>query len=139
MALNTDITFEGKLTCAFKNDMKNYRKCSPEHIWKSKFEVWWDPFIQSKNCSSFKFTRGVLCHGNEEWYQIWTGIDLSVQNWHEAFDKFCPEHSKISKICTLTDCFWPKYIMFALKKYKGVMLVALKTDANFERKLTSAF
>ena len=32
MALNTDITFEGKLTCAFKNDMKNYRKCSPEHI-----------------------------------------------------------------------------------------------------------
>ena len=23
MALNTDTTFEGKLTCAFKNDMRN--------------------------------------------------------------------------------------------------------------------
>ena len=62
-----------------------------------------------------KIYRGVLCHDNEEWYQIWTGIDLSVQNWHDAFDKFWSEHSKISKICTLTGCFWPKYIMFELK------------------------
>ena len=33
----------------------------------------------------------------------------------EEFDKFWPDHSKISKICTLTGCFWPKYIMFELK------------------------
>ena len=32
-----------------------------------------------------------------------------------------PEHSEISKICTLMGCFWPKYIMFELKKYRGVM------------------
>ena len=32
MALNTDTTFEGKLTCAFKNDMRNYSKVSSEHI-----------------------------------------------------------------------------------------------------------
>ena len=31
MALNID-TFEGKLTCAFKNDMRNYSKFSPEHV-----------------------------------------------------------------------------------------------------------
>ena len=36
MALNIDTTFEGKLTCAFKNDMRNYSKFSPEHVWKSK-------------------------------------------------------------------------------------------------------
>ena len=87
-----------------------------------------------------KIYRGVLCHDNEEWYQIWTGIDLSVQNWHEAFDKFWPEHSKISKICTLTGCFWPKYIMFEIKKcIEELCLMALKTDAKFEGKLTSAF
>ena len=28
MALNTDTTFEGKLTCAFKNDMRNYSRFS---------------------------------------------------------------------------------------------------------------
>ena len=46
---------------------------------------------------------------------------MSVQNWHEKFDEFWPEHSKISKICTLMGCFWPKYIMFEPKKYRGIM------------------
>ena len=32
MALNIDATFEGKLTCVFKNDMRNYSKFSPEHF-----------------------------------------------------------------------------------------------------------
>ena len=68
-----------------------------------------------------KIYRGVMCHDNEEWCKNWRGIDLSVQNWHEEFDEFWPEHSKISKICTLMGCFWPKYIMFELKKYRGVM------------------
>ena len=26
-----------------------------------------------------------------------------------------------SQICTLMGCFWPKYIMFELNKYRGVM------------------
>ena len=34
MALNIDATFEGKLTCAFKNDMRN--SASPEHVRRSK-------------------------------------------------------------------------------------------------------
>ena len=57
---------------------------------------------------------------NEEWCKIWNRIDLPLQNWHEEFSKFSPEHSKISKICTLMDWFWPKYIMFQLKKFRGV-------------------
>ena len=88
-----------------------------------------------------KIYRGVMCHDNEEWCKIWRGIDLSVQNWHEEFDKFWPEHSKISKICTLMDCFWPKYIMFELKKYRGVMFdgtedwckIWRKTDLCFQK------
>ena len=55
-----------------------------------------------------------MCHQNEEWCKKWRVIDLSVQNWHEKFNEFWPENSKISKIC----CFWPKYIMFELKKVK---------------------
>ena len=34
--MNIDTTFEGKLTCAFKNDMRNESKFSPENNWKSK-------------------------------------------------------------------------------------------------------
>ena len=49
------------------------------------------------------------------------GIDLSFQNWHEEFDEFWPEHSKVLKICTLNGSFWLKYTMFELKKYRKVM------------------
>ena len=34
MALNTDAKFEGKMTCAFKNDNKELSKFSPEHVWE---------------------------------------------------------------------------------------------------------
>ena len=68
-----------------------------------------------------KIYRGVMCYANEEWCKIWEGIDLSVQNWQEEFNKIWPEHSKISKICTLMGCFWLKYIIFKLRKYREVI------------------
>ena len=81
--------------------------------------LWWGPFIQSRKCTSLRFT--VLRHDNEEWWKTSRGIDLSVQNWHKEFDEFWPEHSKISKIFILMGFFWTKYIMFELKTYRGVM------------------
>ena len=41
--------------------------------------------------------------------------------WHDKFNKFWPKHSKISNICTLMGYLWPKYIIFELKRYIGVM------------------
>ena len=65
--------------------------------------------------------RVVMCNDTEEWWKTWRGIKLSFQNWHKEFDNFWLEHSKVSKIWTLRDCFWLKYIMFELKKYKEVI------------------
>ena len=39
----------------------------------------------------------------------------------EKFNEFWSDHPKVSKICTFMGSFWPKYIMFELKKYKGIM------------------
>ena len=36
------------------------------------------------------------------------------------FSKFWLENVKVSKIYTLMGPFWPKYIMFELKKYRGI-------------------
>ena len=47
-----------------------------------------------------KIYRGVMCYDNDEWCKIWKGIDLSVQNWREKYNKFWPEQSKISEIST---------------------------------------
>ena len=44
-----------------------------------------------------KVYRGVMYYGNEKWFKIWKGIELSFQNWHEGIDQFWPEHSKVSK------------------------------------------
>ena len=41
---------------------------------------------------------------------------MSFQSWHKEFDKFWPEHSKVSKIFTLMGSFWAKYMLFELKK-----------------------
>ena len=87
----------------------------------------------------FKKFTGELRHGNEEWFKIWTGIELPVQNWHEEFDKFWPEHSKNSKNYTLMGCFWPKYIMFELKKYRGVMFDGTEDWCKIWRKTDLCF
>ena len=41
---------------------------------------------------------------------------LVSSNWHEKFETLWPEHSENSRNYTLIDRFWPKYIMFELKK-----------------------
>ena len=86
-----------------------------------------------------KIYKVVMCYDNEEWHKIWKGIDLSVQNWHEEFDKFSPEHSKISKNCTIMDYFWPKYLMFELKKYRGVIFDDIEYWCNIWRKTDLCF
>ena len=60
MALNIDATFEGKLTCAFKSDLKNLANFHQSMFESLKIGTWWDPFIQSKKCMTSKFT-GELC------------------------------------------------------------------------------
>ena len=61
MALNIDTKFEGKLTCTFKNDMRNlanFHQSTFESL--KKFGLLLGPFIQSRKCMSLKFT-GELC------------------------------------------------------------------------------
>ena len=82
-----------------------------------------------------------MCHDNEEWCKIWRGIGYSVQDWHEEFEKFCMSTRKSQKNCNLMGCFWPKYIIFELKRYRGVVFddteywckIWRKTDLCFQK------
>ena len=60
-----------------------------------------------------------MSHDPEEWCKIRRKTDLLFQKWQE-FGEFWPEHSKVSQICTLIRCYCAKYLMFDLKKYRGV-------------------
>ena len=130
-----DKKFGRKLTCVSrKNDMRNLKNFRRSN-WKP--QNWdFDGFFYPKlKMFELKLYMGDMCHVNEEWGKNWRGIDLSVQNRHKELDKFWPEHWKISTICTLMGCLWPKCIMFEIKK----CLMALNINAKFEIKLTCDF
>ena len=84
--------------------------------------------------------RGVVSHDTEDWCKIWRKTDLLFQNRQE-FGEFLPEHSKVSKLYTLIGSLREKYVMFDLKKYKGVIFhdtrewikIWRKTDLWFEK------
>ena len=116
IALKIDVTFQGKLSCAFKNDMRNLVNFHQSTFQSLKIMTLMASFYPKWKMYELKIYRGVLCNDNKEWCKIWREIELPVQNWHDEFDKLWPEHLKILKTCTLIDCFWPMYIMFELKK-----------------------
>ena len=75
MALRIDVEFEGKLTCAFKNVMRNltnfHRALKTGKKWDFHEIVW-----SKVGKYDLKIYRGFLCHDNEEWCKIWKEIDL---------------------------------------------------------------
>ena len=101
---------------------EEYVKFSLELLKNLKIETLMESFYPKSKMYEVKIFRGVMCHNNEEWCKIWRGIDLSIQNWHEKFHEFWPEHLNASKICTLMGSFWTKYVIFELKQYREVKL-----------------
>ena len=59
---------------------------------------------------------------------------LAVSNWHKEFDNFWSEDSKVSKFFTLMGSFWAKYILFELKKYRGVIFHDIEEWCKIWRK-----
>ena len=88
-----------------------------------------------KYTKKLKKYRGVVSHDTEEWCKIWTKTNLLFQKWKE-FGEFWSKHSKVSKTCTLIGPFRAKYIMFDLKKYRGLIFHDTKSHSKFEEKLT---
>ena len=82
--------------------------------------------------------RGVMSHDTEEWCKIWRKTDLLFQKWQE-FGEFWPEHSKVSQICTLIGSYCAKYLMFDLKKYRGVTFHDTKESCKTWRKTALRF
>ena len=66
MTLKIDTKFEGKLTCAYKNDMKNLAKF-PQSMFESlKAGTFIGSFYPKQKIYELKIYRGVMFHGNDE-------------------------------------------------------------------------
>ena len=66
MALNIDAKFVGKMTCAFKNDMRNLANFHQSMFGSLKIGTLMGPFYPKQKMHELKIYRGVLCHNNEE-------------------------------------------------------------------------
>ena len=59
MTLEGEVKFEEKLTCGLENN-EEFGKFLPKHSKVSKLALWRDPFIQSRESMSLKFTEEVF-------------------------------------------------------------------------------
>ena len=67
MALNNDAKFKGKMTCAFKNDMRNLTNFHQSMFGSLKIGTLMGSFYPKQKMYELKIQRGVfLCHDNEE-------------------------------------------------------------------------
>ena len=118
---------------------EEFDKVWPEDLKVSKNFILMGSFWAKYILFELKKHRGVIFHETEEGYKIWRGINLLFQNWRKEFDKFWPEHSKVSKNFTLIGYFWAKYILFAIKKYRGIIFHETKEGHKIWRGIDLSF
>ena len=66
MALNIGIKSEGKLTCAFKNDMRNLVNFHQSMFESLKVGTFIGLFYPKQKIYEIKIYRGVMCPENEQ-------------------------------------------------------------------------
>ena len=106
---------------SLQNWHKEFDEFWPEHLKVSKMFILMCSFWAMYILFELKKNRGVIFYETEEGYKICRGINSSFENWHKKVGKIWPEHSKVSQIVILMGSFWAKYILFELKKYRGII------------------
>ena len=66
MALNNDATFEGKLTCTFKNDMRNSANFHQSILKSLNIGTLMRSFYPKQKIHELRIYMRVLCHDNGE-------------------------------------------------------------------------
>ena len=86
-----------------------------------------------------KKSSGVIFHGTREWCKIWRKTDFCFQKWHEEFEKFSPEHLKVSKLGLWWDSFVQSWKCTSLRYTGELCVMRMKNGAKIEEELTSQF
>ena len=105
---------------SFQNWLKVFDKFWPEHSKGSKMFTLIGSFWAMYILFELQKYRGIIFHETEEGYKSWSGIGcrfkIDIRNL-----KNVDLSTKVSKMFTLIGSFWAKYILFELKKYRGVI------------------
>ena len=77
--------------------------------------------------------RRVIFHDNKEWCKIWSKTDLWFGKWHGEFDKFSPDHLRVSKLGLWWDPFVQSRKCLSLKFTEDLCVMTMKNDAKLKR------
>ena len=83
--------------------------------------------------------KGIIFRRTKEWRKIWKKADLWFKKRHEKFNKFSPEHLKMSKLGLWWDPFVHSRKCMSLKFTEELCPMTMKNDAKFEEELTCHF
>ena len=109
--------------------------------WHEELGLWWDPVIQSRKLLSLKLTEElcIMTMKNDAKFEeeLTCQFKIDMRN----LTNFDLSTRKSQKNFALMSYFWPKYIMFELKKYRRVMFddtehwwkIWKKTDLCFQK------
>ena len=139
MKLKSDTKSGEESTCRFKIGIRNLTKFDPSTRKSEKFCILMGSYWAKYILFELEKNRWIIFHETEERYIIWRGIDLPFQNWHKKFDKFWPEHWKVSKMFILMGSFWAKYRFFELKNYRGIIFHETEERYKISRRIDLSF
>ena len=116
---------------SFQNWHKEFQKFWSEHLKVSKFHF--NGILLNKVYIVWakKVQRSYLSW-NWRGIQNLEGNRLFIQNWHKEFDRFWPEHSKVSNHFHFKRLLLSKvYIVWAKKSTEELSFMKLKRDTKF--------
>ena len=124
---------------SFQNWHKEINKFWPEHSKVSKILTLMGSFWAEYILFELEKCRKVISHDIEEWFKIWRKFDLLLGKWHEEYDRFSPEHSKVSKLELWWDPFAKSRKCMTLKFTEELCVMKMKNDTKVEEELTCHF
>ena len=112
---------EGKLICRLKKHLRNLvnfhaSRRMPENLHFDQM------FLSKAYKDLAEKVQKSWSHDTQEWCKVWRKTDSWFQKWHENLGEFYSASSSRSlKIFTLKGYFCRNYVMFKLKKFRGVV------------------
>ena len=99
---------------------EEFGKFSPNHSKMSKLQLWWDPFVQNRKRNSLKITEKLYVMTMKNDTKIEEELTCHFKTDMKNITNFDPNNRK-SKKFVLIGSLWPKYLLFELQKYRGVI------------------
>ena len=113
---------------------EEFGKFSPEHPKVSKLELWWDPFVQSRQGITLKFTEELCVVTVKNNAKFEEELTCHFKTDMRNLTNFDSSAWKSKKVALYLASLSKVYNVWSKKSTDELCLMALKIDAKFKKK-----